>query len=240
MSRAARRRLLGVAVVLALVLPSVARAAQVLDEFEDVSGWSAQASPGASLEIAQDAGKTGNAMRLDFDFRGGAGFVIARKAFAVTLPANFAFVFDMRGEARPNTLEFKVVEPSGDNVWWRVQRDFPFSKDWQRVAIKRSRLELAWGSRKSGGPRKVAFLEIALSTGEGGKGSIWIDDLRLEEREAASRRDLQPLVTASTFVPGHEPRLVIDQDPQTSWRSGELAAEQWVQMDFRSRASTAA
>ncbi len=86
-----RRRIAGVGCVLLCVLPATVKAVQTLDEFEDVKAWSAQASPGASLEIAQDAGKTGNAMRLDFDFRGGGGFVIARKAFALTLPANFAF-----------------------------------------------------------------------------------------------------------------------------------------------------
>ena len=230
-----RRRIVGVECILVLLIPATVRAVQTLDDFEDVSGWSAQASPGASLEIAQDAGKTGNAMRLDFDFRGGAGFVIARKAFALALPANYAFTFELKGAARPNTLEFKIVEPKGDNVWWRVQRDYPFPREWQHVAVKKSRLERAWGLGRAAGPKKVAYLEIALSTGEGGKGSIWIDDLRLEEREAPSRADLPPVVTASTFAPGHEPRLVLDQDPQTSWRSGELAAEQWLQLDFQKR-----
>ncbi len=231
-----RIRLGVLALCLALLVPASGRGADLpLDDFEDVHGWSAQASPGASLEIAQDAGKTGNAMRLDFDFRGGAGFVIARKAFPITVPANYAFVFDLRGDARPQNLEFKVVEAKGDDVWWRVQRDFAFPSEWQRVLIKKSRLEKAWGAGKSKSPKQIGWLEIAISTGEGGKGSVWIDDLRLEEREAPSRADLPPVVTASTFVPGHEPRLVLDSDPQTSWRSGELAAEQWLLLDFQKR-----
>ena len=74
-----RRRMLGAGVVVPAVLVLLAALAapgagagpaQILDEFEDVHGWTAQASPGASLEIARDAGKTGDAMRLDFDFRG--------------------------------------------------------------------------------------------------------------------------------------------------------------------------
>ena len=137
------RSILGIGCLLVGLAPLSARA-QVLDEFEDVRGWTAQASPGASLEIAQDAGKSGNAMRLDFDFRGGGGFVIARKAFAVALPANFAFTFEIRGEAPSNTLELKLIEPTNDNVWWRVQRDYQFTKDWQRFAVKRSRLEYAY------------------------------------------------------------------------------------------------
>ncbi len=229
-----RGRVLGIvgACLLVWTTPTLGRAAQPLDDFEDVRGWTAQASPGASLEIAQDAGRIGNAMRLDFDFHGGGGFVIARKAFALTLPSNFAITFDLRGEAPSNVLELKLIEPTNDNVWWRVQRDYVFPKDWQRVVIKKSRLEFAWGQKPTAAPRKVAYLEIAITTGEGGKGSVWIDDLKLEEREAPSRADLPPVVTASTFAPGHEPRLVLDQDPQTSWRSGELAPEQWLQLDF--------
>lgn len=230
--RGTRSWIVGVAFALTCMVPSAAGAAQVLDDFETVAGWSAQASPGASLEIAQDAGRTGSAMRLDFDFHGGGGFVIARKAFPLTLPGNFAFTLDVRGDAPANNLEFKIVEPTNDNVWWRVQRDYAFQKDWQHVVVKKSRLEYAWGQKQASSPRKVAYLEIAITTGEGGKGSVWIDDLRLEERPTPSRGDLPPVVTASTFAPGHEPRLVLDQDPQTSWRSGELAAEQWLQLDF--------
>jgi len=131
-----RWRIAGAGCLLVLLVPTIVRAVQGLDDFEDVSGWSAQASPGASLEIAQDAGRTGNAMRLDFDFHGGAGFVIARKAFAITLPANYAFTFELKGDARPNTFEFKLVEPTNDNVWWRVQRDYPFAKDWQKLKFE--------------------------------------------------------------------------------------------------------
>jgi len=226
----------GLAVLALLAAPGAgADSAQTLDEFENVQGWTAQASPGASLEIAQDAGKTGNAMRLDFDFRGGGGFVIARKAFDLTLPSNFAFSFELRGEAPTNNLEMKLVEPTNDNVWWRIQRDYRFAPEWQHVVVKKSRFEYAWGKRRTASPKKVAFLEIAITTGEGGKGSVWIDDLKLEEREAPSRADLPPAVTASTFAPGHVPRMVLDQDPQTSWRSGELAAEQWLQLDFQKR-----
>ena len=88
------------ALALGSAFASAVRAAESLDDFESVAGWSAQASPGASLEIAQDTGRAGNAMRLDFDFHGGGGFVIARKAFPMTLPGHFAFTFDVRGWAR--------------------------------------------------------------------------------------------------------------------------------------------
>jgi hypothetical protein len=72
-----------------------------LDDFEEVRGWSAAMSPGARLEIAQDAGRVGRALRPDFEFQDGTGWVIARKAFPLRLPDNFAFHFSMRGAAPP-------------------------------------------------------------------------------------------------------------------------------------------
>jgi hypothetical protein len=39
-------------------------------------------------------------------------------------------------------------------------------------------------------------------------------------------------VRASTFLAGHEPNLAIDGNPQTTWRSGTVANDQWMLLDF--------
>jgi len=75
----------------------------LLDGFDDVSSWLPVASGLARLEIAGDAGPRGKAMRLDFDFHGGSGFVVARKPFAIALPETFALCFDVRGVGPRNT-----------------------------------------------------------------------------------------------------------------------------------------
>ena len=46
----------------------------ILDDFEDLSGWHAIASGQAQLHISQAQGRRAKAMRLDFDFRGGGSF----------------------------------------------------------------------------------------------------------------------------------------------------------------------
>ena len=51
------------------------------------------------VEIAQDEGRRGMAMRLDFDFQGNAGYLIARKQIDLALPDDYAFTFYIRGEA---------------------------------------------------------------------------------------------------------------------------------------------
>ena len=125
-----------VAVVLAGTLGSSQKPA-TLDAFESVNEWRAQPSDGVSLRISADTGFRGRAMRLDFDFRGGGGYAVARKAFNFTLPANYEFAFRIRGNAPSNTLEFKLVDPSGDNVWWSNQPGFEFPRDWSEVVRKK-------------------------------------------------------------------------------------------------------
>ncbi|MER2602942.1 MAG: discoidin domain-containing protein [Candidatus Competibacter phosphatis] len=202
-----------------------------LDDFENLDGWSVATSPGTRLEIAQDVGRAGRGMRLDFEFQDGAGWAIARKEFRLRLPDNFAFHFQLRGEAPAGDLEFKLVDPR-QNVWWFKQRDYAFPREWRPIAVKKRHLSLAWGP---GGPLEdVAVIEFAILPGAQGhgKGSVWIDDLTFEQREPTQAYTLQPVISASTSTADHPPAAVFDADPATSWRSGALAEDQWLLLDF--------
>ncbi len=201
----------------------------LLDDFETLDGWSTITSPSARLEIAQDAGRAGRAMRLDFEFQDGTGWVIARKAFAMRLPDNFAFHFFTRGDAPPGDTEFKLVD-SRENVWWFKQRDRTIPGDWRPATIKRRHISLAWGP---GGPLgEVAMIEFAFAPGKPGKGSVWIDELSFEEREPTHANTLNPAIRASTAADGQLPDAVLDPNPATRWHSGALAEEQWLLLDF--------
>jgi len=139
---------------------------------------------------------------------------IVRKEFNVSLTSNFAFSFWIRGDAKPNDFQFKMVDPPGNNVWWRRRPGFRAPKDWEHQVIRKSRFEFAWGPATGKPLTRVGSIEFAISAGEGGKGSIWIDDLRFEERRPPPRDDsLQ--VRASTFVTEHDARLAIDGDANT-------------------------
>ena len=56
--------------------------AVVLDDFRDPSGWMPVASGLATLRLVPARSPAGTALALDFDFKGGGGFVVARKVFA--------------------------------------------------------------------------------------------------------------------------------------------------------------
>jgi hypothetical protein len=227
----ARTGWLTVALLAILVRTGPVVAQTVLDDFEDLSGWSASASDGTHVWVTPDAGHTGMGMRIGFDLNAGGGYLIVRKTFSLPLPANYAFSFYLRGEGPQNNLEFKLLDSSGKNVWWRKQRDFVSPAEWQRISIRKSRIEFAWGPSNRE-LKRVGAIEFALSASAGGKGAMWIDDLQLEEREPATHDGLTPTVTASTSVAGHEAPLIFDHDPHTSWKSAPVADHQEVLIDL--------
>ena len=171
-----------------LIVLSVPAFAQPLDTFEDVSSWTAVPSDNVLLKISQDAG----ALRLDFDFQGGAGYAVAHRPLALDLPVNWEITFRLRAEAPVNNLEFKLIDPTGQNVWWVNRRNFSFPRDWQTVRIKKRQLEFAWGPVGGGEMKKVAALEIAITAGTGGKGTVWIDDLTFRALPPAHPYDRTP------------------------------------------------
>ena len=210
----------------------VASEPTVLDAFEDLTGWTAVTSKGARLEIAGDTGQTGAGMRLDFDFAAGRGFVIARKPFSLALPDNYALTFCIKGEAPVNEFEFKLIGSQGNKIWWYRQSDFGFPAEWRRVAVKKWQLQVAWGSPDGSAPGDVEAIEFAISVPKRGKGSVWIDELRLEERPTRHAHEAAPKVTASASEIGHKPGHALDRDPETSWKSGALQERQWLLVDF--------
>ena len=221
----------GLGLLIALMVLAQPVRAALLDDFEDLSGWSSSASDGVSVELAQDNGYRGMAMRLDFDFKGNAGYVIARKKIALPLPDDYAFSFYIRGDAPENNLELKLIDASGQNVWWSSQRHFEFSSQWRKITIKKRHIEFAWGPDRSE-LKEVATLEIAIAAGRGGAGSVWIDQLDFAERDLGPY-DLTPDLRASTSADGSRTDAVLDGDPATVWHSGTVAEEQWLQIDFK-------
>jgi hypothetical protein len=114
-----------------------------------------------------------------------------------------------------NNLEFKLVDSTGDNVWWRNQRNFEFPDRWKRVAIRKRQIEFAWGPKGGGNLEHVAAIEFAISAGSGGRGTVDIDDLHLDRRDPAPATP-PPIVATATHAPGTASSTV-DGDSASSW-----------------------
>src|SRR5207302_3637303 len=120
----------------------------------------------------------------------------------------------IRGNALPNNLEFKLIDASGDNVWWVNQRNYVFPKEWTRVVLKKRHFQFAWGPLGGGQPHHIAAIEIVVTAGSGGKGMVLIDDLTLTERHVASVD--QPLAFMTPTIDFPEMRefggLIVEND----------------------------
>src|SRR2546422_8634902 len=148
---------------------------------------------------------------LPIYFKGGAGFVVARKRFSFPLPEAYAFTFDVHGVAPANKLEFKLVEPSGHNVWRYQEDGFGFPPEWRSLRIRSSQIDFAWGPAGSGPMRQVGAIEFAIAAPPGGKGTVWIANLCLEDHSFRST----PVVQASSSLPGHEAQCAVDRCGET-------------------------
>jgi hypothetical protein len=225
------KRLLAISAGALLLAASPRPAGPVLlDAFEDPSGWIPAPSDGVKLSVTGPGGYEGRGLRLDFDFQGHGGYAVVRKAFPIELPGNYEFRFRVRGEARPNNLEFKLVDSSGDNVWWVNRRGFEVPREWQEVRIKKRHVSFAWGPAGGGEIKRAAAIEIAVTAGEGGKGWIAFDELTLRELPPATPYRKTPSVTASSSAPGSRPARILDGDAATIWKTPETAA--WIAVDF--------
>lgn len=195
-------------------------------------GWTAAAaSEGARLALAVEPGPDGGALRLDYDLGGGAGWVIARQPVDLALPPHWLFSFRLRGTGPAEELQLKLVDPAGANVWWWKRRAEPFPAAWETVRVRRPRFAFAWGPT-GGEPHRIGFLEIAIAAGAGGAGTVWIDGLRLEEREPPARQPVRPAVRASSSAPGTAPEEVLAFDAERAWRQAPEDPQPWLLLDF--------
>jgi hypothetical protein len=141
--------------------------------------WTPHPSDGVEMHITSE----GHATKLAFDFHGHAGYAIARKELDLDLPPNYQVVFRIRGDAPPENLELKLIhrDDNGDNVWWLNRRDFVFPRQWTALKTKKRQINFAWGPAGGGEIRHVEAMEIVVTAGSGGKGTVWFEEPEVEE-----------------------------------------------------------
>jgi hypothetical protein len=166
---------------LLLALASNAGAQDVLlDDFAEPGAWKVSASDDVKARVRPATGPNGSALCIDFDFGKVTGYVSAHRALPIDYPARYEFALNLRGEAPPNALQFKLVDASGDNVWWANRPDFRFPRDWQAHRFRQRDISFAWGPATDRVLRRTASVELVVASGSGaGKGSVCFDRLVL-------------------------------------------------------------
>ena len=197
----------------------------VVDSFDSVTQWSTNPAEGVEIAVHGDSGRHGRGMRVDFDFHGHPGYGIVHRRVELDVPWNYEFSFSMRAEAPTNTLEFKLVDGTGANVWWSNNPNFSFHREWLTVARAKRQICFAWGPRgqnpRNGGGdiRHVGAIEFAITAGSGGKGTVWIDDLTLTRLDPDSPFDVTSPAASIPIV--------------GTWESGAMSADgSGARLDF--------
>lgn len=204
----------------------------LLDDFNSSRGWKTIASDGVRIDTALVAGRTQGALKLAFDFVAGAGYCGVQKQFPLALPENFQFSFYVRGEAPINNFEFKLVDASGDNVWWRNQRNFEFPETWTKITIKKRHIDFAWGPTNDRALKSIDKIEFFIASSTGGKGAIYLDDFKFEALPPPSNILPQPTLAATTH--NESINLIADGDLQTVWQSAVQPEQQAILLDLQS------
>jgi F5/8 type C domain-containing protein len=208
--------------------------AATLDAFEEISSWRAAPAEGVKLSLSKAEGVHGDALRFDFDFQGRAGWAAARRELPIDLPENYELSFSIRGAGAANDLELKLIDSSGENVWWAVRREIAPPRDWTTLRFKKRHFSFAWGPARGGEIRRIGALEIVVTARAGGSGWIALDDLTLAALPAPGPPAHPPVLSASADEPGGEPGRAMDGDPSTGWRSAR-SGDVWLAADFGER-----
>jgi hypothetical protein len=190
----------------------------VVDDFQSASAWSAVPASGVTMKLTAEPGPHGNALRVDFDFHGGGGYAVLHRKLDLDLPENYKFEFQLRGETAPQNLELKLIDDSGENVWWCNQVDFEYPREWTRERVRKRQVSFAWGPKGGGELHHVAAIEFAITAGSGGKGTVWLDELALVPMPVAGPLPA-PTASASSFIRGHVPGFAADSLAKTWWES---------------------
>lgn len=227
---------LKIKILAVLILATTWLSAQVriLDEFENKSGWNFIRSDGVDLKLTNEKGVNGNAIRFDYDFTMGTGYGGIQKLFPIDVPDNYEFTFYVKANSPANNFEIKFIDSTGNNVWWISNRNFDFPTEWKKIRIKKRHINFAWGPTNDQNLKRIDRVEFTIASFVGGKGTIWLDDFKFEPLKPEAQSYPVPTANSTSFAKNHPPTLILDNLPDTYWKS-KTAKPQNIQIDFKTR-----
>lgn len=222
--------------IILLLFNTLAATAQpvVMDAFESTEGWDFIRSDGVTLELTAEPGHTGKAARFGYEFTTGTGYGGMQKLFPVDLPENFEFTFYLRADSPANNFEIKFIDSTGNNVWWVNNRNYDFPRDWTKIRVKKRHIEFAWGPAEDRSLKRIDRIEFTIASYVGGKGTVWIDDLRFEPLPPETGDYPPPVLSATSSLKGHPESMMTDGKDGTFWQS-KGPKDQQIEVDFTVR-----
>jgi hypothetical protein len=189
-----------VACLVGLSLSGVIQAqTRVLDDFSDAASWRVAASDQVKASMRRDAR---GGLCLRYDFGGVSGHALLRRELPLEVPDHYVLRLRLHGSGAPNALQFKLVDASGDNVWWMNRPEYVPPRKSTEMTIRQRQIEFAWGPTTDRVLRRAAAIELVVASGAGGRGQLCFERLTLSA--------LPP--------PGPRPTPVIDVSAR-SWQA---------------------
>jgi hypothetical protein len=203
---------------------------RLLDDFGNPHAWTTVASDQVSASIRAVDGDEGRALCLDYDFNGVSGHAGIQRPLPLDYPGNYRFDLRLRGDAPANDLQFKLVDASGDNVWWVNRTSLEPPARWTPVRYKARHIVKAWGPDPDPMLRASAKIELVVYNRVGGRGSVCFDELGFSELAPA---DTSPLAATAVATAG-EAFHAVDGDAATAWRAPAITGGQRLVLDLGS------
>ncbi|MFA6440124.1 MAG: discoidin domain-containing protein [Bacteriovoracaceae bacterium] len=211
-----------------MLFPQTSRYSEVLDNCDDAAQW----LPFHSIGVEVHHGIVDDVVKFDVNFPKGSGFGGIVRTFNESLPENFEISFMMKATVPVNNFEIKVSsDSSGENIWWVNNKNYSYPTEWKKITIKKRHLSYAWGTKHSAYPTKLSRMEIVVTAGSGGKGSVWIDEVRLTTLPVIPAVIPTPIVSASSFVKKQGIPTNILPGQKGGWMS-KKSKNEWIELDF--------
>ena len=164
--------------------PSIAA---VLDDMKNATPWQASASDQVKATLRRDT--KDHSLCLDYDFSGVSGYAVMRRELPLNWPADFALTPQLKGNGQANDVQIKLVDASGDNVWWVNRPAMALPDTLTEMSFKRRHITFAWGPAADRTLKRSKFIEFVVVAGQqgGGAGALCVGGLSLTPREPAPK-----------------------------------------------------
>jgi hypothetical protein len=157
---------------------------ELLDDFRNAAAWQASASDQVRATLRVDA--SDGSLCLDYDFVGVSGYAVMRRELPVDWPQHFELKLRFKGAGAVNDLQMKLVDASGDNVWWINRPAFVLPTHLTEMKLRRRHIDFAWGPTADRTLRQTRAIEFVIAAGQnegsGGRGTLCVARLELNER----------------------------------------------------------
>lgn len=149
----------------------------VLDGFE-ANDWLPASAEGTIIKttLVPGMGQIGKSLQIDYDLKDSGQWIAIAKDISLGDVQGKSFRFYLKSKSlKTNNLEIKLIDEDGSTFGYKLPLD---SADaWGLVTIDASDFSYWWGGDKTLG--KVIQVGYAISAGNGGSGTVSLDDLRL-------------------------------------------------------------